>query len=245
MLFQGRGRTQLADVARIPDGIRVYAIGDIHGRADLLTAMLAAIDADCPVDTDTRVIFLGDYVDRGMQSRDVLERLGAGSQKWMYVMGNHEAMMLDALSDGGDLGLWLANGGFETLFSYGVDARGILRAHGEDEVRARALEAIPAAHFAFLNTLRMSVEIGDYYFCHAGVRPFVPLNRQERDDLLWIREEFTHSTVWHSKRVVHGHTPVPTVEILPNRINVDTGAFLTNRLSCVVLEGEEVRVLHT
>lgn len=245
MLFQGRSRTQLAEVARIPDGMRVYAIGDIHGRADLLTALLAAIETDCQGDANTRVIFLGDYVDRGMQSRDVLERLRSGSQRWMCVMGNHEAMMLDALSDDGDLGLWLANGGFETLFSYGVDARSILRTRGEEEVREHAREAIPEAHVDFLRTLRMSVEIGDYFFCHAGVRPSVPLARQERVDLLWIREEFLQSNLWHSKRVVHGHTPVAEVEILPNRINVDTGAFLTNRLSCVALEGEEVRVLHT
>ncbi|GLK74747.1 serine/threonine protein phosphatase [Ancylobacter dichloromethanicus] len=246
--------------ARIPDGVRVYAIGDIHGRHDLLTTLLAAIAADA---ADTRhlcrTVFLGDYVDRGEDSAGVIERLSASSAAdrapgdaaahadaaWTCLMGNHEAMMLAALSGEADCEPWLRMGGAETLFSYGVSVHSFIGPDRAEQVRAAALAAIPAAHFEFLRQLPGKVEIGDYYFCHAGIRPGVALDQQTLDDLIWIREDFTRSPLDHGKRIVHGHTPAMEVELLANRINVDTGAYLTHRLSCVVLEGEEARVIHT
>ncbi|WAC25951.1 metallophosphoesterase family protein [Ancylobacter sp. SL191] len=235
----------------IPAGQRVYAIGDIHGWLDLLDRLLAMVvqDARCASagPSSARFIFLGDYIDRGPASRQVIDRLIAGRDAagWICLKGNHEAMLLEALDGRRDFDVWLANGGVETLFSYGIVARQHLTAGGEDALRAAMSEAIPPAHLAFLRELPTSHELGGYFFCHAGVRPGVPLERQADDDLLWIREAFINSTADHGRRVVHGHTPVMASEILPNRINVDTGAYLTHRLSCAVLEAAEVRVLTT
>jgi len=249
-MFFSRSRAAVARhrPARVPDGMRVYAVGDIHGRHDLLLALLKAIEADAaPSGMERRIVFLGDYIDRGEASAAVVELLAAGAAtgSWTCLTGNHEAMLLATLAGALDWDIWLANGGAETLFSYGVSARDFIGPEKGEALRAAALAAIPAAHLAFLRGLPGHLEIGDYFFCHAGVRPGVPLDRQSLDDLIWIRDAFTLSSLDHGKRIVHGHTPAMQVEVLPNRINVDTGAYLTNCLSCVVLEGEEVRVIHT
>lgn len=249
-MFFSRSRAAVARhrPARVPDGMRVYAVGDIHGRHDLLLALLKAIEADAaPSGMDRRIVFLGDYIDRGEGSAAVVERLASGAAvgSWTCLMGNHEAMLLATLAGELDWGVWLANGGAETLFSYGVSARDFVGPEKVEALRAAALAAIPPTHLTFLRGLPSHLEIGDYFFCHAGIRPGVPLDRQSLDDLIWIRDEFTLSSLDHGKRIVHGHTPAMQVEVLPNRVNVDTGAYLTNCLSCVVLEGEEVRVVHT
>lgn len=253
-MFFSRSRAAVARhrPARVPDGIRVYAIGDIHGRHDLLMALLKAVEADAaPSGMDRRIVFLGDYIDRGEGSAAVVERLASGAAaggsagSWTCLMGNHEAMLLATLAGELDWHVWLANGGAETLFSYGVSTRDFAGPGKGEALREAALVAIPPAHLAFLRGLPSHLEIGDYFFCHAGIRPGVPLGRQSLDDLIWIRDAFTSSPLDHGKRIVHGHTPAMQVEVLPNRINVDTGAYLTNCLSCVVLEGEEVRVIHT
>lgn len=238
--------------ARIPAGMRVYAIGDIHGRYDLLLALLAAIGADAASGPgDCRMVFLGDYIDRGDDSAAVIARLASGTaegsadRSWTCLMGNHEATLLAALSGEADWEAWLRMGGAETLFSYGVSARSFTGPDRGEQLRAATLAAIPAAHLDFLRQLPTSAEIGEYYFCHAGIRPGVPLDRQSPDDLIWIRDPFIRSGRDHGKRIVHGHTPVMEVEMHANRINVDTGAYLTHRLSCVVLEGDEARVIHT
>lgn len=232
---------------RIPDGLRVYAVGDIHGRLDLMEQLLAEVERDSRGHPDARLVFLGDYVDRGPDSRAVIERLAAlkAGRGAICLTGNHEAMMCAALDGRDPPDMWLANGGVAALASYGVEAAAFAGAGASEDLRQAVLAAIPPAHLAFLEGLELSATFGGYFFCHAGVRPGVALERQSAEDLVWIRRAFLSSTADFGKRVVHGHTPVAEVEILPNRIGVDTGAYATGRLSCVALEGADVRVLHT
>ncbi|MGA0562273.1 metallophosphoesterase family protein [Ancylobacter sp. VNQ12] len=231
----------------VPDGVRVYAVGDIHGRHDLLRRLLERIDEDRAQHGHGQLVFLGDYVDRGTDSRQVIETLvtGQAEQAWVCLKGNHEAMMLDVLDGQRPWDVWLANGGVETLFSYGISSREYVVARRFDDLREATLAAVPPHHLAFLRALPVSHRVGDYFFCHAGIRPGVPLDRQDPEDLLWIRDVFIDSELLHGGRVVHGHTPAMEPEIRPNRINVDTGAYLTNRLSCAVIEADQVRVIHT
>ncbi|GLK82505.1 metallophosphoesterase family protein [Ancylobacter defluvii] len=232
---------------RIPDGMRVYAFGDIHGRLDLLERLLEAVERDAAGHADVRLVFLGDYVDRGPDSRAVIERLAVlkAARGAICLTGNHEAMMRAALDGSGPLERWLDNGGAAALASYGVRAEDFDGRDREAELRRAAQAAIPAGHAAFLAALEVSASFGGYFFCHAGVRPSVALERQTDEDLIWIRRAFLNSTADFGKRVVHGHTPVERVDIRPNRIDVDTGAYKTGRLSCVALEGADVRVLQT
>ena len=232
--------------ARIPQGMRVYAIGDVHGRHDLLQPLLAKIAID-GAGQNIQIVFLGDYVDRGSDSRAVLDTLidGVENRGWICLKGNHEAMLLGAIDDTYEWDVWLANGGVETLFSYGVATRDFAGEAKREGLHDAVVDAIPLDHIAFLRRLGLNHQIGDYFFCHAGIRPGVALDRQSPDDMLWIRDVFLHSKADHGKRIVHGHTPTMEPEILPNRINIDTGAYLTNRLSCVVLEGDQVRVIHS
>jgi len=226
---------------------RIYVIGDIHGRADLLDMMIAKISTDIaarPVETCLTVT-VGDYIDRGLESRGVLDRLACNPfpTNFIALMGNHEALLATFLQDPSSGVRWLRLGGSATLQSYGVSLRGRLSVRDYSRAAEALSNAIPPQHFAFLASLRPSLTVGRYFLCHAGVRPGVPLSRQGEEDLLWIRDEFLDSTVDFGRIVVHGHTPTPDPEILPNRINVDTGAFMTGRLTCGVLEGESVRFL--
>ncbi len=232
----------------LPDEVRIYATGDIHGRADLLGLMLAAIDRDlaehpCRL---SREVYLGDLIDRGPHSAAVIDMLIARRRTRLcdVLAGNHEAMLMAAMSDPGTLQAWLGMGGLQTLGSYGVappppEASASARANGIALVR----RAIPAAHLAFLASLELSCSLFGYLFVHAGIRPGIPLSAQAAADLLWIRAPFLNSTLDHGQVVVHGHTSIPEPEILPNRINVDTGAWLTGRLTCVVLEGRSMRFI--
>lgn len=236
-------RRKPATVPTIPPDHRVYALGDIHGRADLLDTVLASIARDIaarPVAIPL-VVLLGDYVDRGPQSRAVIERLVALSERpgFRCLRGNHEEVLLAVLADPSAAEDWLVFGGLETMASYGFvpDGRPAL-----DLVAAFA-EGLPASHRAFLAGLPLTFACGDYLFVHAGLRPGRPLAEQSPEDLLWIRDEFLRSRAWHGHRVVHGHTPVREAEILPNRINLDTGAYATGRLTCLVLEGREAAIL--
>lgn len=234
--------------ASVPDGERVYAVGDVHGRADLLYLMRERIAEDVaarPPDGPATTVFLGDYVDRGADSRGVLDMLAgeAFPTRTVFLVGNHEAMMLDFLQGAELAGSWLPNGGIETLRSYGVAVDGLRAEAGLDELARRLREVLPAAHRRFLHGLQLTHEVGDYFFCHAGVRPGVPLDRQLGEDLLWIRQEFLASEHPFGKIVIHGHTPVREPEVRANRINVDTGAFASGRLTCVVLEGSLRRFL--
>jgi serine/threonine protein phosphatase 1 len=234
----------------LPPGERVYAVGDIHGRADLLEEMLALIAAHAARSPSRSVtmIWLGDYVDRGPSSRAVIDLLigSAGEpHRSVFLMGNHEEAMLRFLVDPGAGRQWFSFGGLQTLGSYGV-AVADSRARGfYDEARAALLAALPRPHRDFFESLKFSEVIGDFFFCHAGVRPGVALDAQDPQDLIWIRDEFLYWRHDFGKTIVHGHTPVHEPELRPNRVNVDTGAYATGCLTCAVIEGSEIGFLST
>jgi serine/threonine protein phosphatase 1 len=222
----------------------LYVIGDIHGRLDLLDRLIEAIYRDAGErGTESLTVTVGDYIDRGPDSRGVIDRLMANPFPGRYVAlkGNHEAMMEDFLADPGLGDIWMQNGGLETLRSFGVR----MSWGGDNFVRAaeRLRATLTLEENRFLASLRLSFSEGRYFICHAGVRPGVPLDQQSQEDLLWIRYEFLNSEMDFGKIVVHGHTPSPEPEVRPNRINVDTGAFASGRLTCVVLEGGGYRFL--
>jgi serine/threonine protein phosphatase 1 len=231
----------------IPDGQVVYAVGDIHGRADLLLRLKDAIarDLERQPPAQATTVFLGDYVDRGPASREVLDVFvrSAFPTPVVALLGNHETMVLDFLQDATLLHRWRALGGLETLFSYGVDVRQAQAGRGYDEAQQRFHAVFPETHRRFILERQLSIEIGDYFFCHAGVRPGVPLPQQSANDLIWIRGEFLTSDADHGKVIVHGHTPVSAPEFKPNRINLDTGAYVTGRLACLRLEGDQQCIL--
>ncbi|WP_207481081.1 metallophosphoesterase family protein [Arenibaculum pallidiluteum] len=241
-----------ARAASVPRGVRVYAVGDIHGRLDLLTTLLHQIETDAAERPGPAnyLVYLGDYVDRGHWSRQVIELLlrpplpGFGA---VFLRGNHEQAMLDFLENPASGQHWLRFGGRETLASYGIRIPPTERPDPALlEATSRALaSALPPAHAAFLRHTRMSLTIGDYFFAHAGVRPSVPLSRQSPDDLLWIRDEFLKCDDDFGKIVVHGHTIAELPVIRANRIGIDTGAYATGHLTCLALEGEERRFIGT
>jgi diadenosine tetraphosphatase ApaH/serine/threonine PP2A family protein phosphatase len=225
---------------------RIYAIGDIHGRLDLLERVIAAICRDVEQHGPAVLtVTVGDYIDRGPQSRGVLDRLIENPFPTSYVAlkGNHEALLEAFLADPGLGPFWARQGGLETLQSYGVTI-GPLASEAEFVDAARQLRtALPAAHVQFLRSLKTSFTYGQHFFCHAGVRPGLPLDRQSEEDLLWIRDEFLVSPANFGKIVVHGHTPAAEPKVLANRIGIDTGAFATGRLTCIALDDGGCRFL--
>ena len=226
--------------------MRLYVIGDIHGRLDLLERAIAAIERDVRMHgSDALTVTLGDYIDRGPASRGVIERLAENPFPTPYVAlkGNHEAMLTEFLAKPERGMHWRAQGGAETLQSYGVAVRPLLVGKANVEAAARLRAALPAKHVAFLRSLKTSFSHGRFFLCHAGVRPGVPLDEQSEDDLLWIRGEFLRTTEDFGKIIVHGHTPVAEPEVLPNRINIDTGAFMSGRLTCIELDDDGYRFL--
>jgi len=244
----------------LASGDRIYAIGDIHGRSDLLDRLHARIRAHAADEPPGRrvVVHLGDYVDRGPDSRGVIDRVMASLETGRFagpltgfdcvaLLGNHDAMMRDFLSDPLEIGPgWMMNGAAATLASYGVeaprrpdDAKALLQA------RLALLQALPPAHRRFLETLAPMHREGRFLFVHAGIRPGVALDRQAVEDLIWIREEFLHSTADHGAIVVHGHSIAPEPEFRPNRIGIDTGAYRSGRLTAVCLSDITVSVLQT
>ena len=232
---------------RMPDGTRIYAVGDVHGRADLLGPLLTRIDADlgCSPIPQPIQVFLGDYIDRGPHSREVLDLLIARGRthNLFCLKGNHEIFVDQFLDDPSVLSDWKHLGGISTLLSYGVTPS------VPDEPRAQAAaaeafrQALPHSHRHFIQGLALSFTCGDFFFVHAGVRPGVPLRKQRQEDLLWIREEFLLHEEEFGKVVVHGHTPAMAPDVRPNRINIDTGAYATGRLTCLVLEGDRIRFI--
>ena len=233
----------------LPAGIRIYAVGDIHGRLDLLDKLLARIDADLAVRPAEKslFVFLGDYIDRGPSSRETIDRLveHAATNESVFLKGNHELIAIKCLSDRSLFDQWLRLGGLETLVSYGVPSE--ISASGKSivELQAAFHSALPQAHFRFFRDLQTSYACGDYFFAHAGVRPNVELSHQKESDLLWIRGEFLSSNFDFGKIIVHGHTPTRQIEVGPNRINIDTGAFATGRLTCLVIEESSLSVIDT
>ncbi|MBI4185132.1 MAG: serine/threonine protein phosphatase [Proteobacteria bacterium] len=247
----GDARQAAGSPYSLPPGTRVYAVGDIHGRADLLDRLHDQIRADAAARPATRrvVVYLGDYLDRGPASRAVVDRLLCGPLpgfEAVYLKGNHEDFLTAFLDDSSIGFAWIMNGAAATFASYGVElSPALLFAGGFEAARARLLAAIEGPHLTFFRALRLFHEEGGYAFVHAGIRPGVPLASQSGHDLLWIREEFLFSSADHGRRVVHGHTITPEPEVRPNRIGIDTGAFMTGRLTALVLDGEGLRFLST
>ena len=232
----------------LPEGLRVYAIGDIHGRLDLLEALARRIEADLKAaPTPAVTIFLGDYIDRGPDSAGVLDRLARRDfpTEFLALRGNHEEVMLKFLEDPDILESWRNYGGLESLHSYGVDVCPALRGTGYEAIRNSFLQRLPRSHVRFLRDTAHSATFGDYFFCHAGARPGVPLDEQRPRDLLWIRDDFLAFRGGWDRVVVHGHTPVAEPELLASRINVDTGAFASSILTAVALEGSQRRIIST
>ena len=249
-LFNFMSRTP-PRVDRMTDGLRVYAIGDIHGRLDLLEELLARIDADDAARGDgvrTQLIFLGDLIDRGPESSGVVERLlglSRASPNVRFLMGNHEQVFLKAMAgDRRALRFLIRIGGRETLLSYGISAADY-QALDFDELAAIAAEKVPAAHLDFLAGFEDWIALGDYLFVHAGLRPGVALDAQEQSDLCWIREEFLNHRDSFGPLVVHGHSITEEIDVRANRIGIDTGAFASGRLTAIGLEGGERWFLST
>lgn len=238
-------------MANTTDGRRIYVIGDIHGCLDKLLQVQDNIRRDLhhrphphPV-----TIYIGDFTDRGPDSKGVIDNLLTEQTKphqTHFLLGNHDQFFLNYFDDpDGTYGTplhWLNErlGGNTTLASYGID--------GADEnqpnnTHQHFLESIPASHRNFLESLELSVKIGDYFFAHAGIRPNVALDRQVKDDLIWIREPFLSSTADHGCIIVHGHTPLSEVENHGNRIGIDTGAVFGRQLSCLLLENSDQGLL--
>lgn len=244
------GRRASGSAPSVPDGVRIYAVGDIHGEAALLDRLHAKIEADldaAPV-IDARLVYLGDYVDRGPDTPGVLDRLAAGALRGLprvLLKGNHEQMMTAFLSGGDGAADWRRYGGNETLLSYRVDVGGLLGRGGVAQLAVALGEAMPRAHVDLLASLVPAHAIGDYFFCHAGIRPGVPLSQQTEQDLLWIRGSFVDAPGPFEKVIVHGHTPIEDVRLDGDRINIDTGAYATGRLTCLILEGSRRRLLST
>jgi serine/threonine protein phosphatase 1 len=227
---------------RIPNGMRVYAIGDVHGRVDLLNAVFERIDAtlrDFPIEQSVQIL-LGDYIDRGPNSREVIDTLIARRKQHAIVClkGNHESYAVQLLSDPSVLAEWTQYGGIQTLLSYGVKPSTRSDPHPAEDIVRAFREALPATHRRFLEGLALSFTCGDFFFTHAGVRPGIPLSQQREHDLLWIREDFMLHEEDFGKIIVHGHTPAREPEVRPNRINIDTGAYATGRLTCLVLQAD-------
>jgi serine/threonine protein phosphatase 1 len=231
----------------IPAGKRIYAVGDVHGRADLLVNLLERIDADLkarPIASSVQV-FLGDYVDRGPQSRQVIDLMieRRRMHEVLCLKGNHEACVAQFLHDPAALSEWKLIGGINTLLSYGVIPRDYDDPQSQHRLAAAFRKAIPESHQRFINELKLSFTCGDFFFVHAGVRPGVPLDKQSERDMLWIRDEFLLHEEDFGKIVVHGHTPAMQPDIRRNRINIDTGAYATGKLTCLVLEDKQMDFL--
>ncbi len=235
----------------IEPGKRVYAIGDIHGRLDLLLRLEAMIRDELARTKPSRsvAVYLGDYVDRGPESRAVIEHLldrPLPVAQVVHLLGNHEDAMRRFVDDLWIGESWMGFGGRATLASYGVSPDSRLPAmNWMKEAQIAFARALPARHRSFLDDLRLWHLEGGYLFVHAGVRPGVRLDRQEREDLIWIRHEFLESDADHGRVVVHGHSIRKEPEIRLNRIGIDTGACFNGRLTALVLEGAERRFLST
>ena len=245
-LFRPNAAGTDALVAAAPDGQRIYAVGDVHGRLDLFEELALAIEQDDldAADADSTVVLLGDLVDRGPDSAGVVET----ARKWQarrpvrILAGNHEEMFLRSFDDIEMLRHFLRHGGRSTLFSYGID-KDAYNIATLAQVQDMMDAAVPAEHRDFLQGFEDYIELGDYLFVHAGIAPDKPLAEQKRHDLIWIREPFLRHAAPHSHMVVHGHTIREDIDEKSNRIGIDTGAFRFGRLTALVLEGTSRRYI--
>lgn len=232
---------------RVAEGIRIYAIGDVHGRADLLTSLLLQIEVDTVLHPISRpiIVFLGDYIDRGPSSKEVLDLLVKYNctHEMVFLKGNHETFLLGFLEDFALLDGWRQCGGLETLISYGLKPPINPTPFEQIRLAGDFARLLPETHRQFLQELKLFFICGDFLFVHAGLRPLVPIEQQKEDDLLWIRDDFLFWDKEFEKIVVHGHTPVHEPDIRFNRINIDTGAFATGKLTCLTIEGADIMPL--
>ncbi|HUD29972.1 MAG TPA: metallophosphoesterase [Novosphingobium sp.] len=236
------GRREAGRAPSIPSGQRVYAVGDIHGRADLFERLIHTIERDDAARgaAHTTVVLLGDLIDRGHDSAAVVDqaRQWATRREVEFIKGNHEEMLLVSRTDVEALRSFLRFGGLETILSYGVDAETAMSVEIEDLQRLMN-EAIPQEDFDFLDGFDKMLRIGDYVFVHAGVRPDTPLEFQSGRDCRWIREPFLSHRGDFGGFVIHGHTITPEPDICANRVGIDTGAFLHGTLTAIGLQGTE------
>lgn len=239
---------------RIPAGTRVYAIGDIHGYPDVLAQMHDLIEADIaerPID-QAQIVYVGDYIDRGPDSKGVIDllverELVAPNIQHVFIMGNHENAMIEFMKNpNGERQDWLPWGGIEAIESYGIEVDrsqplSLIAASLAEQLN----EVLPLTHSEFLKNLKLMHQVGDYLFVHAGIRPGTRLDKQTKEDLIMIREPFLSSPDDHGFRVVHGHTisKAKGADIKPNRINLDSGLYSGGPLSCAVLEDDSVRII--
>ena len=227
---------------------RLYVIGDIHGRLDLLDQLIDAIHHDIGArGAESLTVTLGDYVDRGPDSRGVIDRLLKNPFPGDYIAlkGNHEALLQTFLDQPDTGNYWRRLGGLETLNSFGVPVQPIIEEQQYGQAAEKLRTALSPVQVRFLTSLKTSLTVGRFFLCHAGIRPGIPLDRQSEEDLLWIRDEFLNSELDFGKIVVHGHTPTEQPEFRSNRINIDTGAFATGRLTCLVVDGDAYRIVST
>ncbi|NNC59548.1 MAG: serine/threonine protein phosphatase [Erythrobacter sp.] len=230
----------------VPEGTRYYAIGDIHGCNTHFEALIEAIEEDAlsAPDLETRIVLLGDLVDRGPDSAKVI----ANARNWQerrnvqILAGNHEEMFLQSFNDTKVLRHFIRHGGRETILSYGVPQKKYNKA-SLDELQALIHEYVSEQDRAFIASFSEMVVAGDYVFVHAGIKPGIELEAQSREDLLWIRERFLDYDEAHPLFVVHGHTIVEKIDRRTNRIGIDTGAFRYGKLTALVLEGSSRRVI--
>lgn len=235
-------------IPRVPKGQRVYAVGDVHGRADLFGPLMESIEAEIAQaeaqGIDAQIILLGDLVDRGSDSAGVIEmaRRWTKQRNVRVLCGNHEEMFLKAFDDKEMLKHFLRHGGRETLMSYGVERKTFSKL-GIGELQVLMAEVVPGKHRKFLGKFEDMVQVGDFVFVHAGIEPGVALEKQKARTLRWIREPFLSYKKSHGMIVVHGHTITDSVVDTGNRIGVDTGAYATGRLTALVLEGDTRRYI--
>src|SRR5215475_10459305 len=234
--------------ARIANGMRIYAIGDVHGCSVLLEQLLVLIDAHITEFPSRRpvLVFLGDYFDRGPASREVIDQLISLRERRevIFLKGNHESYLVEFLGNPAILPKWFQYGGLDTLRSYGINPR----SHFDPKEQGFLAAALHLAldkrgHLEFFDHLKISFLCEDFFFVHAGVRPGIPLDQQSEEDLLWIRDEFLYYKGELDKIVVHGHTPVVQAEVRSNRINIDTGAYATGRLTCLIIERDQMKFI--
>ncbi len=247
-LFQGLdGYHQRVE---LPDDQRVYAIGDVHGRLDLLVKLLEMVNKDIAAHANSQntAVFLGDYIDRGPDPAGVIDHLmdlSIPQAKCVFLMGNHERYMIDIAKGISPIETWFRNGGKATAKSYGIDVGTSDIPKDLDQFRRALQENVPDCHWQFLHSLRTSWRLGSVFFAHAGVNPTRSLDQQTEQDLIWIREKFLHSERDHGALIVHGHTPGPEPEVLRNRINVDTLAYQSGHLTAVLLKNGHYHFLTT
>ena len=250
-LFGQRQPKAQPPVRAVPAGTRVYAVGDIHGSLLPLRLLRGAIFEHATAHPIARkcLIYLGDYIDRGFDSRaviDVLIKEPLPGFEHVFLKGNHEDGMLRFLADGSNVSFWIAYGGIATMFSYGVTPPDPVADENEvTRARTELAKNLPPEHLDFLTHLQRFHVEGDYLFVHAGIRPGVPLEDQREEDLLWIREEFLKSRQEFGKCVVHGHSISRQPDFQNNRIGIDTGAFASGTLTCLVLEGTKHELIAT